>query len=243
MAEAVFAVTQSTARRPATVVRLHKEALDHGRIAFAAGSAPHAIEIVSSGSPLPGIEISVLDDERRPVASDRIGQIAIRAPFLFEGYHLQPERTAVRFHEGYFLTGDVGFSLAGELFVLGRQDDVIVLSGRNVFASEIEEIVAAVAGIRPGRVFAFGAYSEAIGTHELVVVAETTGAETDKARIAKAVRSRLEGALGFVPRKLAFVENGWIVKSTSGKINRGENSRKYAMTLGEPRLPDCSAVS
>jgi acyl-CoA synthetase (AMP-forming)/AMP-acid ligase II len=237
MAETVFAVTQSSAGRSPSVVRLRKEDLDSGRIAFAAHSDPTGVDVAGSGSPLPGVEVAVLDEELRPVESGWLGQIAVRAPFLFDGYHLQPERTAASFHDGFFLTGDIGFSVENELFVLGRRDDVIVLAGRNVFASEIEEIVSAVTGIRPGRVFAFGHYNDTIGTDELVVLAETAGAEADPARIQKAVRTRLEGILGLVPRKFTVVEDGWIVKSTSGKINRGENSRKFARSLVGPGDP------
>jgi acyl-CoA synthetase (AMP-forming)/AMP-acid ligase II len=227
MAETVFAATQSALGRRPRTVRLRKGELDRGFVAPAAPSEEDGVEFVSCGAPLPGVEIAVWDERRLPAAADRVGQLAIRAPFLFEGYHRQPERTAASFHEGYFMTGDLGFSIDGEIFVLGRLDDVVVLSGRSVFASEIEDIVSRIGGVRPGRVFAFGLYDETVGTRELVVVAERDDPDADATELRKAIRARVHGALGVAPRKVRLVEAGWIVKSTSGKLNRRENSRKY----------------
>ncbi len=227
MAETVFAAAQSAPGRRPRLVRLKKGELDRGIVALAAPSDESAMEVPSSGTPLPGVEIVVLDEGKRPAAADRVGQIAIRAPFLFEGYYMQPERTLASFHQGFFLTGDMGFTREGDVFVLGRLDDVIVLSGRSVFAGEIEDIVSRISGIRAGRVYAFGQYDDAIGTRELIVVAEREDSVADLEALRKAVRLRVNGMLGLAPRRVKLVDAGWIVKSTSGKLNRPENMRKY----------------
>ncbi len=220
MAETVFAVTQS-AGAPRTI-QVERAALEAGRVV----SSPGGAALVSSGVPLPGVTLTILDEAGAPLPPGHVGQIAIGAPFLFRGYHLEPERTTAAFRDGGYLTGDLGFRLDDDLFVLGRRDDLLILLGRNVYANEIEGLLSDVAGLKPGRVVAMGLDDASVGSQELVIVAETVPGTEAKATRA-AVRLRLESILGIAPKRIVFVAPGWLVKSTSGKIGRAENRRKF----------------
>ena len=220
MAETVFAVTQSVGA-PRTV-RVERVALEAGRVVPSAGG----VALVSSGVPLPGVTLAVLDETGEPLAPARVGQIAVAAPFLFGGYHLEPERTAAAFCDGRYLTGDLGFRLEDDLFVLGRRDDLLILLGRNVYANEIESLLSDIPGLKAGRVLAMGLDDATVGSQELVVVAEPVAGLDPKAT-RTAIRLRLESILGITPRRIVFVGAGWLVKSTSGKIGRAENRRKF----------------
>lgn len=220
MAETVFAVTQSGGA-PRTV-RVERAALEAGRVV----PGRSGVDLVSSGVPLPGVALAILDEAGDLVATGRVGQIAVSAPFLFRGYHLEPERSAAALRDGRYLTGDLGFRLDDDLFVLGRRDDLLILLGRNVYANEIEALLAEIPGLKPGRVLAMGLEDEAIGSQELVILAETVpGFDPKAARTA--VRLRLESILAITPRRIVFVGPGWLVKSTSGKVARAENRRKF----------------
>ena len=220
MAETVFAVTQS-AGAPRTV-RVERAALEAGRVVPSAGG----VALVSSGVPLPGVTLAILDDAGGMLASGHVGQIAVGAPFLFDGYHLEPARTAAAFVEGLYQTGDLGFRLDEDLFVLGRRDDLLILLGRNVYAHEIESLLSDVAGLKPGRVLAMGLDDESVGSQELVILAEAI-VGTDEKLARAAIRLRLESILAITPKRIVFVAPGWLVKSTSGKIGRAENRRKF----------------
>ena len=235
MAETVFAVTQSVEGRAPPSVRVDRAMLEAGRVAPTAGDG--GVALVSSGVPLAGVDILILDEHHRAAGLDRVGQIAVKAPFLFAGYYGEPERTAAAFHEGYYLTGDLGFRMGDDLFVLGRRDDLLVLLGRNVYANEVEALLGDVPGLKPGRVLALGLHDEAVGSQQLIVLAERSDDESEPGHVRSSVRNRLEGVLGITPKKIVFVEAGWLVKSTSGKINRGENRRKYlsCRSVGEGR--------
>ena len=130
------------------------------------------------------------------------------------------------FRDGRYLTGDFGFRLDDDLFVLGRRADLLILLGRNIYANEIEGLLSDVAGLKPGRVLAMGLDDLTVGSQELVVVAETVPG-TDPKALRAAMRLRLESILGVTPRRVVFVASGWLVKSTSGKIGRAENRRKF----------------
>ena len=233
MAETVFAITQSALWQAPPVVRVDRAALDAGRIVEVAATED-GVSLVSSGTPIAGVELGLLDESLAPAASDRIGQIAVRAPFLFDGYHLEPDRSRATFHERFYLTGDLGFCKNGELFVLGRRDDLLILLGRNVFANEIESILGDVSGIRPGRLLAMGIPNRTVGSQELVILAERSADDVEITIVRATMRRRLESIIGIVPKKIIFVEHGWLMKSTSGKISRAENRRKYEAWSAEP---------
>ncbi len=220
MAETVFAVTQS-AGAP-RIVRVERAAFEAGHVAQSDGG----VALVSSGVPLPGVTLAVLDDAGNALASGHVGQIAVGAPFLFKGYHLEPARTAAAFVQGLYLTGDIGFRLDEDLFVIGRRDDLLILLGRNVYANEIESLLADVSGLKPGRVLAMGLDDEIVGSQELVILAEAS-AGADERALRIAIRLRLESILAITPKRIVIVASGWLVKSTSGKLGRAENRRKF----------------
>ena len=96
------------------------------------------------GVPLPGIEMRVaaLDDPGRVLPAGEAGEICIRGPNVFKGYWNQPEATARSFHDGFFLTGDVGRMDADGLFVLlDRKKNMIISSGYNVYPAAVENAI------------------------------------------------------------------------------------------------------
>jgi fatty-acyl-CoA synthase len=139
MAETVFAISQSRPGQAPAKIRLDRAALEQGHLEPA---GLDGVALISSGEPLDGVTLAILDEQGRAVAADRVGQIAVKAGFLFEGYHLEPERSRAVFKDGFYLTGDLGFYADGELYILGRRDDLLILLGRNVFANEVETILA-----------------------------------------------------------------------------------------------------
>ena len=96
------------------------------------------------GAPLPGIEMRVvaLDDPARLMPMGELGEIAIRGANVFSGYWNQPEVSAKAFHDGFFLTGDIGRMDEDGLFVLkDRKKNMIISSGFNVYPAAIENAI------------------------------------------------------------------------------------------------------
>lgn len=95
------------------------------------------------GIPLPSTEVAILDDDGNEVALGEQGEIAIRGPQVMKGYWQRPDETAkVMTVDGYFRTGDIGImDERGYSKIVDRKKDMILVSGFNVYPSEIEEVI------------------------------------------------------------------------------------------------------
>ena len=226
MAEATFAVTQTEPGRPPREQSFARAALE-SRGRAEPSDAEDGVALVSCGKPIAGTQVVVRDTDRFPVAAGEVGEISIRSPSLFAGYFGRGQAQHDLFADGCYLTGDLGFVQDGELFVLGRSDDLIIVQGRNVFAHEIERLVGEVAGVKAGRSVAFGRYNAEFGSQDVIVVAEIDTGAPEKAAIRRGIRSALESTIGIVPGRIALVDQGWLIKTTSGKISRGGNRDKF----------------
>ena len=106
------------------------------------------------GYPLPGFELRVCDDDGTEVAQGETGTVEVRGPGLFSGYHNKPDKTAEAYHPGgWFITGDVGSVAAdGRLTLEGRQSDMIISGGLNVYPKEIELVLDEAPGVEESAV-------------------------------------------------------------------------------------------
>jgi acyl-CoA synthetase (AMP-forming)/AMP-acid ligase II len=112
--------------------------------------------------------------------------------------------------------------------VIGRRDDLIISTGRNFFAHEIERVVNEVDGVVPGRCVALGIYSPAVGSQDIVVLAESDAADTpESGTVASRIRAAVSGAFGIALHATRLCRRGTLIKTSSGKISRSENLRLY----------------
>ncbi|MFO1159309.1 MAG: AMP-binding protein [Reyranellaceae bacterium] len=210
MAEAIFGVTQNPIGSPKVARR----------------GTPD-VELVSCGTALPTIAIEVRDAAGQLLADGEVGQIHVAGPHVFKGY--RQNDAAVIDGRGFFATGDLGFLLDGELYVTGRLKDLIIIRGRNYYPQDIEALVGGVAGVVPGRVAAFGVPDAATGTEQLVILMEVAEGEAP-GKVALAVRRTIAQSLDCTAGDVQVVPPRALVKSTSGKISRAENRRRYLET-------------
>ena len=109
-------------------------------------SAPHSL--TSCGTPMPFVDIQVLDPDGGEVADGAIGEFHVRSPAMFSGYYNQPDATAAALHNGWYRTGDLGTRDAtGLYFVLDRAKDLIITGGENVYSIEVERTLARHDGV------------------------------------------------------------------------------------------------
>ena len=114
----------------------------------------------SVGRPLPGVELRLIDEGGEDVDPGDPGEIVVRGPNVFKGYWSDAEATERAFVDGWFRTGDVGvLDDDGDLFIVDRRRDLVIVSGFNVYPREVEDVLlrhpavadCAVVGMPDGR--------------------------------------------------------------------------------------------
>ncbi|HXJ92704.1 MAG TPA: AMP-binding protein [Terriglobia bacterium] len=195
----------------------------------------NVLRFVANGTPLPGHEVLLRDDEGRAVPERVQGRIWFRGLSRTPGYYRNPEATAaVVDAEGWMDSGDLGYWAGGELFVTGRAKDLIIRAGHNIVPQEVENAAAEVKGVRRGCVAAFGSREPRSGTERVVVVAETREGSAQELKRIKAEIVRRVAAIGVSPDRVVLVPPQSIPKTSSGKIRRNETRHLFETgTLGE----------
>ena len=225
MAETVFAASQTNLETGGLRVTCQPESLERGKRIIPSGEG---ISLMSSGEAIEGLEIRIYDENRSEAGEGIVGEIGISGDYLFEGYFGLDDLSKNVLLDGVYFTNDLGFIYSGQVFVLGRGDDVIIVQGRNLYAHQIESILSEINGVKPGRNVAFGVSEEGLGSDFLVVICEKNHEiGRDERQIKREIRLRLESEIGVVPRTIKIENRGWLVKTSSGKISRKENKRKY----------------
>jgi acyl-CoA synthetase (AMP-forming)/AMP-acid ligase II len=147
---------------------------------------------------------------------------------MLSGYFHRDDLNDLAFHDGYFLTGDLGYLCEGELFVTGRKKDVIIVGGKNVYPNDLEQLASEVNGVHAGRVVAFGVYDEETGTEEVVVLAEAdVQEEIAQQKIADEIRAHITKHSDVAVRVVKIVNSKSLIKTSSGKVARSANKEKY----------------
>jgi long-chain acyl-CoA synthetase len=96
----------------------------------------------SVGPALPGVEIKIMGNQGQPVSDGEVGEVWIRGPNIMKGYYHAPEETAAAVNvEGWFNSRDLGRTVDGNLFLVGRTKDLIIRSGFNVYPAEVEGVL------------------------------------------------------------------------------------------------------
>jgi acyl-CoA synthetase (AMP-forming)/AMP-acid ligase II/acyl carrier protein len=218
MAENVFAVTQTSKSQKALP-----------------GTLPALAPYLSSGTALPGVEIKILNSEGILMADGDVGEICIRSSCLFSGYYKMPEISAERLKDGWYHTRDLGALYEGELYVIGRIDDLLIINGKNVVAHELEDALAEVTGVAPGRILINSDYDEESGSSRLVVLAEPLTATTDPTALSSALHDMAFALSGIPPHKVKILPKGFLLKSTSGKLARSASFKKFEESVSDIR--------
>jgi fatty-acyl-CoA synthase len=168
----------------------------------------------TAGKPPRGTVVKLYDDEGRPAEGGETGRIFVGNDLQFEGYTGGGNKDVI---DGLMSSGDVGhFDDAGRLFVDGRDDDMIVSGGENVFPQEVEDLLASHDSISEAAVF--GVDDEKFGQRLKAVVVTKGSKPLSADDVKKYVKSNLAGYK--VPRDVDFVDE--LPRTSTGKVLKRE---------------------
>ncbi|MDX1892270.1 acyl-CoA ligase FadD12 [Mycolicibacterium sp. 050158] len=166
----------------------------------------------TAGRPAEGTDIRILDAERRELPTGEVGTIFVRNSTQFDGYTSGATKD---FHDDYMSSGDVGYlDAAGRLFVVGRDDEMIVSGGENVYPIEVEKTLAAHPDVTEAAVL--GVPDEQYGQRLVAFVVLAADASADVDALADHVRENLANYK--VPRAITVLDE--LPRGSTGKILR-----------------------
>lgn len=236
MAENVFAVSQGGITEPVTIDQISQRDLLVDRIAIPSKTSGETINMLSAGRPIDNTRIRILNPHHDDVVERHLGEIAISSDCMLNAYYNRPDLSRIAFHEGWYLTGDLGYLVQGEIYITGRKKDLIIVGGKNIYPQDLENLASEVNGVHPGRVAAFGIPNEVTGTEDVVIIAEVDRKDIDNSselnRISDEIRMRVTRGSDIALRLVKLVKQGWLIKTSSGKIARNANRERY---LAEPK--------
>ncbi|MBI4790652.1 MAG: long-chain-fatty-acid--CoA ligase [Chloroflexi bacterium] len=181
------------------------------------------------GRALPGVEIKLVDDNRRPVPEAQVGEIAVKSQGLMKGYYKQPEATAAAFDgEGWFYTGDLGCrDERGYIRIVGRKKDMIIRGGYNIYPREIEDLLFTCPGVQ--EVAIIGVPDPVLGEKTCACIGPQPGARLTEAEIKDFCRGKIADYK--VPDYVRFVES--FPLTATGKVYKAmlKEQVNQAMTM------------
>lgn len=234
MAECVLSVARTPLDNEPRVDLVDQHALSKdGKAVLVGKETINSKSIVSCGPPLPHVEIRIVGETGEYLCEREVGEIQVKSSAMFSGYYLQPKITRAAMIDNWFRTGDLGYLHDGELYVCGRKNDVIVSFGNNIYPQDVEKIAESLTEVRHGRSVAFGVYDENKGTENIVLLCELRNelSKGDQKQLINIIRQRIWEKLNVLLAHIEFVERGWVIKTTSGKLARSANKEKYLTGL------------
>ena len=176
------------------------------------------------GLPLPGVELKITDPETtKELSIDEIGQIEVRGPNVFKGYWKMPEKTKAELREdGFFITGDLGkIDEDGYVHILGRDKDLIISGGYNIYPKELEEIIDDQEGVLESAVI--GVPHPDFGETPIAVIVS----ETESAPKLEAIESNLRKSLARYkhPKNIFLIDQ--LPRNAMGKVQKNILREEY----------------
>ncbi|MFB9449237.1 fatty acyl-AMP ligase [Dactylosporangium vinaceum] len=231
LAESVVYVTGARDPGDRPYLDIDAEALEQRDEIIPAAPGRPARRITACGRIPANVELTIADPATgAPAAAGHCGEIRVGGPSVSAGYWSQPEATAARFDGAVLRTGDIGFVHDGQLYVLGRRDDLIIVDGRNHYPSDVEATVAAAHPAIATHLVAAFLYGD---RPQLGIVAETARAvkvtrdapaegsgTVGYADIVSAVRRAVAEEHQLHAGTVILLRPGALPRTTSGKVQR-----------------------
>ena len=176
------------------------------------------------GYALADVTIRICDNENQPVAANETGVLQMRGPNVFKGYWQMPEKTASEFtDDGFFISGDMAkMDEHGRIQIVGREKDLVISGGLNIYPKEIEEAIDALDGVSETAII--GVPHADLGEGLVAVICPAAGFKIEPEAMITTLKPRLAGFK--VPRKIFTVDR--LPRNAMGKVQKNVLREKFS---------------
>jgi fatty-acyl-CoA synthase len=181
------------------------------------------------GRPLDGLEAQIVDGEGNVLGERQVGEIRLRGEAVTPGYLTVDGPVPTQDADGWLATGDLGYLIDGQIVICGRQKDVIIMGGRNIYPTDIERAATSVEGVRAGNAVAVRIDAGTRRERFAVVLESKLAGDAEAERVlVKEVAARVRDAVDLRPFAVVVLPSGSLPKTPSGKVKRAATAAQFA---------------
>ena len=231
MAETVLAISFAEAGTGMTIDKIDKAELAANHRAVPVDHDDDRTRVfVSCGKVIPGHVVEVREVDGTVLGERQVGRVFAKGPSIMQGYFNDPDATEESLSDGWLDTGDLGYWASGELVIVGRAKDMLIVNGRNIWPQDIEWTVERMEGMRSGDSAAIVLTGPDGADQPTILLQCRPAAKEERATLLSAVRARVIEAVG-VACDVVAVPPRSLPKTSSGKLAR--NRAKTLFERGE----------
>lgn len=230
MAETSLAISFAPLERDVHVEYVDADQLGHAGLAVNVDPDTKNVRVnrfVRCGQSIPDLNMEVRDSNGIVLSEKQCGTIFVRGPSLMCGYFNEPELTDEALSDdGWLNTGDMGYMIDGEIIITGRQKDMIIINGRNIWPQDLEFIAECQPEVRPEDASAFS-ITDADEREVAVMVVQCRQADPAVRRdLAERLRACAQAEMG-IECRIDLVPPHTLPRTSSGKLSRSGAKKDY----------------
>ncbi len=228
MAECTLGVSFTSVGKGIEIDLVEEASLTGDRHLLVAGAKEGRMrEVVNCGTPLPEYDIEIRDEDDTVLADRSVGRIFLRGVSVMREYFNDPETTqAVLSDDGWLDTGDMGYLKNGDIYIVGRAKDIIIVNGKNHWPQDIEWAAEQLDGVKTGDVAAISVPGENSEEVPMLLVQCRTSEASLRAKLVEDLRKQVQTATG-VGCLIVLVSPRALPRTSSGKLSRTKARSQY----------------
>lgn len=188
---------------------------------------PRMRKVVNCGTPLPEYDIEIRNEDDNVLPENHVGRVFLRGISVMREYFNDPETTrAVLSPEGWLDTGDMGYMKDGDIYIVGRAKDMIIVNGKNHWPQDIEWAAEQIEGIKTGDVAAISVPGENAEEVPMVLVQCRVSDVAERTKLIENIRKQIQTSTG-VNSLIELVSPRSLPRTSSGKLSRTKARNAY----------------
>jgi len=244
MAECSLAVSFSPLDMGIQLDAVDPEPLANDQTAMPVTGGDHvkAKNFVKCGFPLPGFDVEIRSPEGRRLPERRVGTLFVRGPSVMSGYFGEDALTReVLSPEGWLNTGDLAYVVDGSLVITGRQKDLIIINGRNIWPQDLEYIAESQPEVRTGDASAFSVTGPDGDDTAVLVIECRESSHAKRQELVSRIQGLIRHDLG-IDCFIELVTRNTLPRTTSGKLSRSGAKKDFLQRVedGQTEQPGTS---